>query len=110
MNAALDKNKMHLQFMVLKDHPFMARDKVKLSKHVLVFDKGYKPSWMLKILIVTEVIMTHSMVNRAKRPGWKEIAGTFYECKWQTVTSLSEVYSIEKVLKKKDSKLSKFNR
>ena len=100
------------------DNAFAVGDKVKLSKHALVFDKGYKPNWTLEILIVTEVIPTDPVVYRVKDLDGEEIKGTFYEHELQKVTSLPKVYDIEKILEEKGKRVlvkwkgypDKFNR
>lgn len=105
LNASRDKEKLRPNSSLLKDHAFGVDDKVKLSKHALVFDKGYKPNWTLEILTVSEVIPTDPAVYRVKDLDGEEIAGTFYEHELQKVTSLPKVYDIEAVLEEKDNEV-----
>lgn len=101
-----------------RDNAFGVGDNVKLSKHALVFDKGYKPNWTLEIMKVSDVIPTDPVVYRVKDLDGEEIKGTFYEHELQKVSSLPEVYDIEKVIEEKGDRLfvkwkgypAKFNR
>lgn len=88
-----------------KDYSFEVGDYVKLSKHALIYDKGYKPNWMLENMVVTEVIPTDPVVYRVKDLDGEEIKGAFYEFELQKVTSLPKTYDIEKVIKEKDNKI-----
>jgi len=101
-----------------EDYGFGLGDRVKLSKHALIFDKGYKPNWTLEILTVSEVIPTDPVVYRVTDLDGEEIKGTFYEHELQKVTSLPKLYDIEKIIKEKDDRVyvkwrgypDKFNR
>lgn len=95
----------HENTATFKDNAFAVGDRVKLSKHALVFDKGYKPNWTLELLVVSEVLPTDPTVYRVKDLDGEEIKGTFYEHELQKVASLPSTYDIEKVLKEKDDSL-----
>ena len=103
--------------VLLKDNAFEVGDRVKLSKHALIFDKGYKPNWTLEILTVTDVVPSDPTVYRVTDLDGEEIKGMFYEHELQKVSSLPEVYDIEKVLEERDDRVkvkwkgypSKFN-
>lgn len=90
---------------MLPDATFMVGDKVKLSKHAMIFDKKYKPNWQLEIMIISEVIPTDPYIYRVKDLDGEEIKGTFYEHELQKVTSLPKVYDIEKVLEEKPGRI-----
>ena len=85
---------------MLPDPAFIVGDKVRLSKHALVFDKKYKPNWQLEIMLITHVIPTDPYIYTCLRT-WMEIKASFYEHELQKVTSLPEMYDIEKVLEEK---------
>ena len=80
-------------------------DKVKLSKHALVFDKKYTPNWTMEILEVSEVLPTRPTVYRVTDAMQEEIKGTFYRHELQLVTSLPKTYDIERILKTEGNKV-----
>ena len=42
-----------------KKRKFSVGDLVKLSKHAMVFDRGYKPQWSIERLTIFEVLSTN---------------------------------------------------
>ena len=90
---------------LLKKHKFAVGDLVKLSKHAMVFDRGYKPNWTIEIMKVTEVLQTNPAVYRVRDQSGEEIKGVFYDHELQKVTSQPEVHDIEEVLQRQGDKL-----
>ena len=87
------------------DNAFAVGDKVKLSKHALIFDKSYKPNWQLEIMEVTDVIPTDPVIYRVKDLDNEPIKGSFYDHELQKVTSLPKVYDIERIIEEKPNRV-----
>lgn len=88
-----------------KKDKFSKGDLVKLSKHAMAFDRGYKPGWSIERLRISEVLPTSPTVYRVKDEKGEEISGVFYEHELQRVTSHPELHDIEEVLDRKNGQV-----
>jgi hypothetical protein len=82
---------------------FQVGDVVRVSKHKLMFEKGYETNWSEELFIVTECIRRIPPVYRIKDLLDENIQGTFYAQELQKV-SVKEEFTVEKILKKRTRK------
>ena len=86
-----------------KDPKFKVGDPVRVSKYKKVFAKGYTPNWFEEIFVIGEIKNTVPWTYVINDINGEEIIGTFYEKELQKIDQ--EEFRIEKVIKKKGSKL-----
>lgn len=82
---------------------FNIGDRVRISKKYRNFRKGYLPNFTTEIFIVSEVLRTSPVTYRLKDMDGEELIGSFYAEEMSKYDS--EIYEIEKVLKKSKGKL-----
>ncbi|GFY07342.1 uncharacterized protein TNCV_5085271 [Trichonephila clavipes] len=82
---------------------FSVGDIVRVSKHKLLFEKGYETNWTEELFVVTECVSRHPPVYRIKDLLEEPIQGTFYAQELQKVRQ-KETFPIEKVLQKRVKK------
>ena len=75
---------------------------VKISKHEIVFAKGYTPSWSKQVFLVKKVNTVPWTCGVSDLPG-KEIFGMFYEIGFQNTNQ--KMFRVKKVIKRKGDKL-----
>jgi len=83
---------------------FKVGDRVRISKYKHIFSKGYQPSWTTEVFKIHEVKDTKPVTYILKDENNETIAGGFYEQELLK-TKFKDVFLVEKVLKKKGSKL-----
>jgi hypothetical protein len=66
-----------------KPQKFKVGDKVKISRQLGVFDRGYKPKWQKEVFEVKEVKKTSSYMYVLKDSNNETIIGSFYESELQ---------------------------
>ena len=76
---------------------------VRISKYKNIFAKGYTPNWSEEIIVIKGIKNTVPWTYVINDLNGEEIIGTFYERELQN--SSQEEFRIEKVIKKKGSKL-----
>ena len=74
-------------------------DKVRISKHKKIFEKGYTPNWSQEVFIITERIPRNPPVYKIKDLLDEPISGIFYEKELQKISNDEIIYKIEKVLR-----------
>ena len=79
-------------------------DSVRISKYKAEFQKGYTPNWSTEIFTIAKVNKTNPITYAIEDQKKQHILGSFYEQELQK-TKYSDVYLVEKVLKRKDNKL-----
>lgn len=79
---------------------FKAGDYVRISKYKSIFAKGYTPNWTTEIFQITKVQQTNPATYLLKDSSGNDIYGGFYEQELLP-TKNSDVYLVEKVLRKK---------
>lgn len=79
-------------------------DIVRISKHKSVFDKGYTPNWSTELFKIIKTNLTNPATYMLEDMQGKPILGSFYEPELQK-TKHSDVYLIEKVLRRKGDKI-----
>ena len=79
-------------------------DRVRVSKHKHVFEKGYTPNWTTEIFTVDQVMSTNPVTYKLKDYQNQPIAGGFYEQELLKVRH-SDIYLVEKVIKKRGDKV-----
>ena len=89
----------------VRDKPkFKVSDKVRISKYKHIFEKGYTPNYTTEVFTTEKIKPTYPLTYELKDYQGNLISGGFYEFELQK-TSNSDVYLIEKVLKKREDKL-----
>lgn len=87
---------------------FKVGDRVRLSKQVRTFKKGYLPGWTEEIFIVSQLIPSFQMVlYKVTELDGTPIKGAFYDRDLQKVSvdMMNDVFRVEKVLKRSKDKL-----
>lgn len=79
-------------------------DLVRISKYKGSFEKGYTPNWSTELFLIKKVNHTNPFTYVVEDLHKQPILGTFYEPELQKTNS-SNVYLIERVIRKKGSKL-----
>ena len=86
-----------------KDPKFKVGDPARISKYKNIFAKGYTLNWSEEIFVTKEIKNTVPWTYVLNDLNGEEIIGTFYEKELQKINQ--EEFRIEKVIKKKESKL-----
>lgn len=89
---------------IKNDNKLVLGDHVRISKYKGCFAKGYTPNWSTEIFIVRRVNNTKPTTYLLKDKRGQNIQGCFYG-KELLKTNCSNIYLIEKVIKKKGNKL-----
>jgi hypothetical protein len=84
-------------------YTFQIGDVVRVSKHKLMFEKGYETNWSEELFVVTECVPRNPPVYRIKDLLEEDIQGTFYAQELQKV-SAKEEFTVENFLKKRHRK------
>ena len=86
-----------------KDPKFKFGDHIRIPKYKNIFAKGYTPNWSEEIFVINEIKNTIPWTYVINDINGEEIIGTFYEKELQKIDQ--QGFRIEKVIKKKGSKL-----
>ena len=86
-----------------KDPKFQVNDHVRISKYKNIFAKGYTPNWSEEVFVIKKVKNRVPWTYVINILNGEEIIGTFYERELQKTKQ--KEFRIEKVIKKKGSKL-----
>jgi hypothetical protein len=78
----------------LKPPKFKVGDKVKISKQLGVFSRGYKPKWQSEVFEVKEVKKTSPYMYVLKDAKNETIIGSFYEDEMQKTIQDTDVESL----------------
>ncbi|KAJ3646934.1 hypothetical protein Zmor_024491 [Zophobas morio] len=92
------------QKIVLKNKKFLPGDFVRISKEKLLFEKGYTPNWSTEIFKVVRIKQTNPVTYLLEDSDGRPIKGSFYNYELQK-TKYSDVYLIEKVVRRKGGKI-----
>lgn len=82
---------------------FNVGDTVRVSKHKMLFEKGYETNWTQELFTVTECVRREPPVYRISDLLGEAIQGTFYAQELQKVRPKEE-FLIEKIMKKRTRK------
>lgn len=85
-------------------HKYEVGDVVRLSKHKELFEKGYTPRWSTELFVIAKVQVTNPVTYLLHDMNGHPISGGFYEEELQK-TSQPDIYLVEKILRKKGSKM-----
>ena len=85
-----------------KNPKYKIGDNVKISKHEIIFAKGYTPSWSKQVFLVKKVNTLPWTCGVSDLQG-KEIFGMFYEIGFQNTNQ--KMFRVKKVIKRKGDKL-----
>lgn len=77
-------------------------DLVRISKYKGLFEKGYTPNWSTELFKIIKVQITNPVTYLLEDLQNNPITGGFYEYELQK-TNISDVYLVEKILKRKGS-------
>lgn len=83
---------------------FKVGDFVRISKYKHQFEKGYTPNWSTEIFTIKKINLTIPVTYHLEDQRKQAILGTFYEQELQKC-NYPGVYLIERVLKRKGSKI-----
>lgn len=83
---------------------FRQGDSVRISKYRQAFAKGYTPSWSNEIFKIRKINYTNPTTYLLEDQSGENIEGAFYTEELQK-TNYSDVYLVEKVLRRKGNKL-----
>lgn len=83
---------------------FKVGDVVRISKYKSVFDKSYLPNWTTELFRITKVKISNPPTYLLEDMNGRPILGSFYGPEMQK-TLYKDVYLIEKVLRRKGSKV-----
>lgn len=83
---------------------FKVGDQVRISKYKHRFEKGYTPNWSTELFTIKKIKNTLPITYHLEDRRKQTILGTFYEHELQK-SYCPGVYLIEKILKRKGSKL-----
>ncbi|XP_051159161.1 uncharacterized protein LOC127285719 [Leptopilina boulardi] len=87
-----------LRRIPLRRQKFKVGDRVRVSKHKNIFEKGYTPNWTTEIFTVDQVKRTKPVTYKLTDYENHPIEGGFYEEELLKV-KYPDVYLVEKVLK-----------
>ena len=79
-------------------------DTVRISKYKNIFAKGYLPNYTQELFKIKQIIYGPVIVYKLEDLSGEIIEGTFYEQELSPYTDKSEVYKVEKILRKKKIK------
>lgn len=96
--------KVHKPVSIPYKPKFQIGDNVRISKYKHNFEKGYTPNWSTEIFTVKKINNTIPVTYHVQDQRKQTILGTFYEQELQK-SNYPGVYLIEKVLKKKGTKI-----
>ena len=82
-------------------YKFKIGDQVRISKIKRKFEKGYLPNFSKEIFTISKQVPRDPPVYKLKDYDGEELKGTFYEKELQKVIKSSDVYEVEKILKKR---------
>jgi hypothetical protein len=100
-------NEARVKETLYRNHPSLSlprleiKDYVRISKNKGYFGKGYLPNWSREIFLVKSILPTQPVTYRLEDQNQEIIKGSFYEEELQKVKHLSEVFKIEKILRKR---------
>ena len=83
------------------DPQFKIGDKVRISKNKGIFEKGYTPNWTREIFIIDKLLIQSPPTYIIKDLNDEIIEGRFYEEELQKINHKDEVYSIDKIIRKR---------
>jgi len=84
---------------------FKVGDLVRVSKYKTVFEKEYTPNWTTEMFKIVKVQRINPVIYLLEDNRGKFIAGAFYEYELHRATH-SDIYFVEKVLRKKGSEVT----
>ncbi|XP_043271230.1 uncharacterized protein [Venturia canescens] len=83
---------------------FKIGDKVRVSKHKHVFEKGYTPNWTTEIFTISEIRNTDPITYKLTDYQNQPIEGGFYEEKLTLVRN-PDIFLVEKIVRKRGNQL-----
>ncbi|KAG5324762.1 YMD3 protein, partial [Pseudoatta argentina] len=83
---------------------FKVGDSVRVSKYKTIFEKGYTLNWTTEVSMIVKVQRTNPVTYLLVDYRRKSVAGAFYEHELHRAIH-SDVYLVEKVLRKKEDKV-----
>lgn len=107
VNDSNSKQLLHTVYNHIKIKPkakFKVGDHVRISKYKSAFSKGYTGNWTTEVFTITKVQTTSPVTYLLQDSKREPISGCFYEKELQE-TKHHDIYLVEKVLKRKGSKV-----
>ncbi|XP_070172160.1 uncharacterized protein [Polyergus mexicanus] len=84
---------------------FKVGDYVRINKLKHMFEKGYTPNWSTEIFVIDKVFKNIPPYYPIKDMKGEEIKATFYEQELQKTKIPTNIYLVEKILKRKGNKV-----
>ncbi|XP_070161396.1 uncharacterized protein [Polyergus mexicanus] len=84
---------------------FKVGDYVRINKLKHMFEKGYTLNWSTEIFVIDKVFKNIPPYYHIKDMKGEEIKGTFYEQELQKTKIPTNIYLVEKILKRKGNKV-----
>lgn len=88
---------------VSKTSKFKIGDRVRISRKRKDFHKGYSPNFTNELFVISKILPTEPITYRLRDMNSEELIGSFYEQELSKYNS--DVYEIEKILKKSKGKV-----
>lgn len=102
-SSTLYKNMFPSETSKMEKQNFEIGDRVRISRKTKDFRKGYLPNFTTEIFIISDILKTEPITYKLRDINQEEIIGSFY--KDEMVKYDSDVYEVEKILKKQKGKL-----
>jgi hypothetical protein len=80
---------------------FKIGDKVRISKNKGIFEKGYTPNWTREIFLIDKLYVQNPPTYIIKDLNDEIIDGRFYEQELQKINHKDEIYTIDKIIRKR---------
>jgi hypothetical protein len=107
VNFTNEKTLLNAVYNKIKTFPlpkFKIGEKVRISKHKYLFEKGYTPNWTTEIFVIKNIKNTNPVTYILKDYQNETIQGCFYEYELLK-TKQPNIYLIQKILKQKGNKV-----
>jgi hypothetical protein len=107
VNFTNEKTLLNTVYNKIKTFPlpkFKIGEKVRISKHKYLFEKGYTPNWTTEIFVIKNIKNTNPVTYILKDYQNETIQGCFYEYELLK-TKQPNIYLIQKILKQKGNKV-----
>ena len=80
---------------------FKLNDSVRITRKKSIFQKGYEQSWSYEVFFVSVIKDTNPITYGIKDYNGSTIVGSFYASELQSVDKSSDIFPIERIIKKR---------
>jgi hypothetical protein len=108
VNFTNEKTLLNTVYNKIKTFPlpkFKIGEKVRISKHKYLFEKGYTPNWTTEIFVIKNIKNTNPVTYSYILKDYQNetIQECFYE--YELLKTKANIYLIQKILKQKGNKV-----